>query len=229
MTQSDEPPQAAWTRRPRPAGSAVWRVVPLDSAFASLALALRAALALMVLLVAGRVALNLWGIAAAGDGDALDGEAWVDQYEALDRPLTATTLVVLLVTACLWLVWQYRLARSARPGELTRSPGWQVASWMIPVAVLWWPYQNVRDLWWRRSGGWGAATVGWWWSAIVAVLLIEVMVGAAQDNVDSVEDFRDLLILEATSALAALVAGLLALKIQGRLSSAAAPTGPDAG
>lgn len=218
MSEPDEEPRQPWTARPRPASAAVWETVPLDRGFATLAQALRAVLVIAVMLVGARVVLSLWGIGAAEDDIDLEGAAWRERYDSLDQPLTLATAVVLTLAAALWLTWQYRLARSSGPGELTRSPVWHVTSWFIPVAALWWPYQNVRDLWWRRSGGWGAATVGWWWSALIAVLLIEVMVASAQDNVASVEDFRDLLVLESAASLAALIAGVLALMIHGRLS-----------
>jgi len=29
---------------------------------------------------------------------------------------------------------------------LRRSPGWHVASWLIPVVSLWFPFQNMADL-----------------------------------------------------------------------------------
>lgn len=219
MSEPDEAPREPWTARPRPTTAAVWQPVQLDAGFTVLSRALRSLLVVAVLLISGRVLLSLWGIAAADPVEDLDTAAWIEEYDRLDQPLTAAILVVLALTAGLWLTWQYRLARAAAPGELTRSPVWHVTSWFIPVAGLWWPYQNVRDLWWRRAGGWGAATVGWWWSAMIAVLLIELMVAAAQDNVGSVQDFQDLLVLEAAAAVAALVAGVLALVIQGRLSA----------
>lgn len=223
MSESDETPRQPWTERPRPSSVVVWEQVPLDSGFTVLARALRAVLVLVAVLVGARIVLSLWGITIAADELELDGAAWLEPYDALDGPLTLVTAVVLAITAALWLTWQFRLARSATPAELSRSPVWHVTSWVIPVALLWWPYQNVRDLWWRRSGGWGAATVGWWWSALIAVLMIGIMVVSAQDNVESVQDFQDHLVLETAAAVAALVAALLALVIQGRLSDEMEP------
>ena len=53
-----------------------------------------------------------------------------------------------LAAGILLLIWQYRAAILAR--ELgytaTRSPGWGVAVWFLPVVNLWMPYQALRDL-----------------------------------------------------------------------------------
>jgi hypothetical protein len=49
-----------------------------------------------------------------------------------------------LVIVC---VWQFRAATAARAMRLpaTRSPGWGVAFWFIPIVNLWMPYQAIRD------------------------------------------------------------------------------------
>ncbi len=218
MSFSDADPLRRESDRPRPAGKVPWQTVPVGPGFATLSRVLQGALVVVTLLMASRVALTLWGIAAADDQVALEGSAWFADYDQLDDLLWLVTLAAFVLTAALWMTWQFRLARSASPGELTRSPVWHVTSWLIPVLGLWWPYQNVRDLWWIRSRGWGAATVGWWWAAVIAALFIDQMVTAAEDNVEAVQDFQDLLVLDTASAVAAFIAGALAVHIQGRLS-----------
>lgn len=230
MSSSDADPGRRDTDRPRPAGKVPWQQVPLGPGFALLSRALQTALVVTTLLLAGRVALSLWGMAAAEDEVALEGSVWFADYDAYDDLLLLVTVLALVLTAGLWLTWQFRLARSAASGELTRSPVWHVTSWFIPVLALWWPYQNIRDLWWLRSRGWGAATVGWWWAAVIAALLVDVMVTAAEDNVDSVQDFQDLLVLETASAFAAVIAGATALHLVSRLSERpVSPEGARAG
>lgn len=219
MSNSDADPLRRETDRPRPAGKVPWESVPLGPGFAVLARVLQVALVVVTLLMAARVALSFWGIAAADDEVAIEGSAWFADYDQLDALLSLVTVAALILTAALWMTWQFQLARSASPGELTRSPVWHVTSWVIPVLGLWWPYQNVRDLWWLRSRGWGAATVGWWWAAVIAALLVDQMVRAAGDNVEAVQDFQDLLVLQTASAVAAVIAGALAVHIQSRLSS----------
>ncbi len=47
----------------------------------------------------------------------------------------------------IFLIWQYRAARTARAlGYRTRhGPGWGVGAWFVPVVNLWVPYQSLAD------------------------------------------------------------------------------------
>ncbi len=53
-----------------------------------------------------------------------------------------------LGTMVAWLLWQFRLATSARVpvATLRHSPEWHVGGWFIPFAQLLWPVQDVSDL-----------------------------------------------------------------------------------
>jgi hypothetical protein len=46
-----------------------------------------------------------------------------------------------------WVVWQHRAntAASALGLPLTRSPGWGVGGWFIPLVNFWFPYEAARD------------------------------------------------------------------------------------
>lgn len=94
----------------------------------------------------------------------------------LDGALSIASVVI-------WLIWQHRLASSRRidPSYLRRTPGWHIGSWFIPIANLWMPYQNVKDLargvmspvdddgtgQWNDGRDRGIATrlLPWWWTA----------------------------------------------------------------
>ena len=83
---------------------------------------------------------------------APDVRADLQSFLSIGYGVLLLSSVVSLVAGVLWLVWQYKLAVSA-PTALRRSPGMHVASWFIPFANWWFPFQNISNLW--RSYGAG--------------------------------------------------------------------------
>jgi hypothetical protein len=65
------------------------------------------------------------------------GIIWGD---LLSLPLVAAEIIL--------MIWQYRAAIVARTlgYPMRYSPGWGVASWLVPIVQLWMPYIAVRDL-----------------------------------------------------------------------------------
>ena len=81
-------------------------------------------------------------------------------------------LVVFVVTAIVWCVWQHRAQRNAielADGKLEFTPGWAVGWWFVPFANFVKPFQTVRELWKASHGGHNArvvatwSAIGWWW------------------------------------------------------------------
>jgi len=74
------------------------------------------------------------------------------------------TSIAVFVAFVITLVWVHTAATTAaRLGiPATRSPGWAVGGFLIPVVNLWWPYQSVRDLF--PAGHPGRRVVGRWWA-----------------------------------------------------------------
>jgi hypothetical protein len=94
---------------------------------------------------------------------------------------TSLDLIVFIVTAVMWCVWQHRAHTNAiqlSGGGLRFTPGWAVGWWFIPVANLWKPFQAVRELWaashaadrWRTVGTW--PLIDWWWTLWIANVLV---------------------------------------------------------
>jgi hypothetical protein len=100
--------------------------------------------------------------------------------EASDRRLAllgVATLLVIVPTIVMWVVWQYR-AHSNLPAlgaaNLRYRPGWVVGWWFIPVANLAIPYLTMREL--HKASDPEAGAVEWkakrtspllwlWWGA----------------------------------------------------------------
>jgi hypothetical protein len=59
-------------------------------------------------------------------------------------PLVGLVAVAGVIIAC---VWQHRAATAARAlgFPATRTPGWGVGCWFVPIVNLWMPYQAIRD------------------------------------------------------------------------------------
>ncbi len=119
----------------------------------------------------GFVAHEIVGVAAMNRflaGEAGIGE--LDAYDARAVPFTFAVMGATLLTGLTWIIWQERAARRVKP-FLKRSPGWHAASWIIPVIALWFPYQNVSDLF-RLSRGSHPRWLGVWWGLWVGGSLL---------------------------------------------------------
>jgi hypothetical protein len=59
----------------------------------------------------------------------------------------STLILVGIVATVIGCIWQYRAASASRSLGLpsTRSPGWGVGCWFVPVVNLWMPYEAIRD------------------------------------------------------------------------------------
>lgn len=92
--------------------------------------------------------------------------------------------VLVALTGLVWLIWQFRAARGYSPARLRRSPGWHVASWLIPVLAWWWPWENIADLWRLAVGRLTWWVRAWWLGWVAGSLLTGVgaaLAGAAGD------------------------------------------------
>lgn len=153
----------------------------------------RLALAAQVLLLVtgavylATIAVELFGISAVTrylGGDA-SASPLLTTYDQFTLVVSILGLLVLIATAVVWVVWQFRVARQL-PGLTRRSAGWHAGSWFIPVVSLFFPYQNVSDLW-RAIGltrpSW---LIVWWllWVVGNAVLQISARVYQFAQSLD---------------------------------------------
>ena len=89
--------------------------------------------------------------------------------EVVFQLLALAAIALLVVTGVAWCAWQWRMAVSA-PDRLRREPHLHIGAWFIPVANLWWPIQNMNELWHAyephdaRGRGTGINLVVPWWT-----------------------------------------------------------------
>ncbi len=135
-----------------------------------------------------RLALGTFGVGIASD--FIDGGdtpfSLFDFYDQAGIALNVVSVLVTIATGVLWVVWQFHAAKHAI-GQTRRSPGWHAGSWFIPVVGLWFPYQNISDLW-RAFGrirpSW---LILWWllWLASAFVMQISARVSLAAEDLET--------------------------------------------
>ena len=82
--------------------------------------------------------------------------------------------IAVLVVGILFLIWFHKALSNARALglPLTRSPGWGVAGFFIPIVNFWFPYQSMRDL--LPEGNPARPLVGRWWACYLGASFVTV-------------------------------------------------------
>jgi hypothetical protein len=198
-----------WTlRKPVPLAP---RATEIGSGFARLSSALGVLLVLDLMVCAARVALYGWGVTAVLDAVEAGDVGTATSFDDLDRIFGVVQIVGILVTGVVWMVWQFRLARATQ--GLARTPALHAFSWIIPIAVLWMPFQNVRDLWARVVPARRALLLGWWWAGWLATEVVGRFASGARDGVDSRGELRAVLWTSLVTVSVGLATAILAVRI----------------
>ncbi|MCW2855074.1 MAG: hypothetical protein JWR52_689 [Marmoricola sp.] len=132
--------------------------------------------------------------------------------------MSIARVVLSLSTGICWAIWQFHLARSARPGELARDAGWHAGSWFLPFANLVMPFQNVRDLW-RRFVSLRTTIVTWWWTAFI-VSAVLVRFAPTERPAHALHDLHVRVGFMIADSIISLGAAVLAMQIVRRLTDA---------
>ena len=141
---------AAWATYPEvsvpaPLATTVGTSQLLPSGFTRVGRAVQVLLGLCGVMSLARIGVELWGLALLRS--AVEGNSSaLDLYSELSANFGFGAAAFLAITGVSWVVWQHRLATAVPRWKLRRSPGWHVGSWVIPLANLWFPFQNMTDL-----------------------------------------------------------------------------------
>lgn len=192
---------------------------------------IRVVAALTRWLIAASAAISLTDLMrdSSGAGSMLTvetgtGSAWVlylhDATAIVPEFLGA---LVFLVAAVCWLVWQYRAASSVRPGALRRGPGWQVGSWLIPIAMYWLPFQNIGDLSRASRARLSRGIRGAWWATWTVGNLCGALANVLSNRVDTFSEMRVALTVWTAADAIQIVAAVLAWIVIARITDAIAP------
>lgn len=105
------------------------------------------------------------------------GEASSDRlvllHDQIGLPLLLVTLVVWPLTAAWLSAARRHLVRTAPEFRHTRSDVWAGLGWVVPIVMLWFPYQVVRDVHRAAHRTWRSPllVIAWWasWLALLSV------------------------------------------------------------
>lgn len=203
-----------------------WEDSPLGAAPAlsrgwlRLGVAVRVGLALSVVALVAQALVSAWGLSMFEDALVTGDIARLERFDDLDFATSVALVVVMIATGIGWMVWQYQFARAVAPGSIRRGPGWHAWAWVTPVVGLWFPYQNVKDLWVRRQPT--TALLPLWWTAYLTMLVLDRAVSNLIDEAETVSDFKTLLGVDLAASLAGILAGILAIRVHQALSAAEA-------
>lgn len=144
-------------------------------AIAKLTMATQVLLIVCGVLSVATIGIESFGIIAVAD--FLNGyDTTIDRFEMYDQSTSAVSILsslFLVATGVLWVIWQYRVAKQVT-GRTRRSPGWHAGSWFVPIISLWFPYQNISDLWravGRTPPSW---QIIWWLLWVVGNYVIQI-------------------------------------------------------
>lgn len=159
---------------------------------------------------------ELFGIATLtsyidGDDSALDR---LDLYDQLSLIAGALSSLLALAAGVTWLIWQFRVAKHVG-GRTRRSPGWHAGSWFVPVINLWYPYQNIADLW-RAVGSRRPPWQIVWWVLWISSNCVGLFWGPFYLAAEYAETLRDSMwVFVAADALLLAAAPLAILVVRG--------------
>lgn len=200
MTQQSSPP-AGWYPAPHAENELrywdgiQWSAAPQPPAFRPLrrlSWAIGALVCVTALISIAAVVIDIWGLIAING--LLDGRTQIEELEAYDLAnlvVAVSSIPVMVAAGVCWWVWQYRAAvrvRATVAGGVRREPAWHVVSWIIPLVLLWFPFQNQKDL--ARASGAAISTslLGIWWALWIVSTAVTRASGPLMNVADTVPD-----------------------------------------
>jgi hypothetical protein len=135
------------------------------------------------------IAINVFAIVAAialrslllepgfGVETTPDQQARAEDADQRTMLIAAAQVLVFIVSGVLCLCWIHRMAFNSRirARYAQYTPGWAVGWYFIPIALLWKPYQAMKEIWKNSAEQAGprglepAGLLGWWWTAWIVV------------------------------------------------------------
>lgn len=142
-----------------------------------------------LMLVAGSYALMLIALVHQFKllGDLNNGvyegrDADYDRLASINDSAVGGAAILFLICFILSIVffcrWTHRVSSNAwalQPSAMTTTPGWAVGWYFIPLALLWKPYQAIREVWDVSASANTSGIAGIWWTFWI--------VGSLADNV----------------------------------------------
>ena len=155
--------------------------------------------------------------------------------EEFATALQITSAVFFVAAAVAWMVWLWAARRNAGVLDtwpFSRSQGWVIAGWLVPIVNLWFPKQIVDDTWLATERFLAPEDappprrpllVWAWWTAFVAyVILARVVQRMSGDTLDELNRLVTLeRVLDGVCVLAAVLGVTVIWRITRRQDAAA--------
>jgi hypothetical protein len=179
-------------------------------------------------------AIGLWSgwleidlLQRAADGATVT-EAEAAASDSRQALLGGLNFLVILITGIMFLTWTYLSNRNARALGATGmhfTPGWAVGWYFIPVAMLWKPYQALKETLkashpdsiedWRDAPP--PTILPIWWTLWIVSAFVDQAVLRAAFRAETVEQLLASSWIQLISNSLALPLGLVAIAIVGKL------------
>ncbi|MEU3605914.1 DUF4328 domain-containing protein [Streptomyces sp. NPDC035033] len=134
-----------------------------------------------------------------------------------------------LATIVLFLVWFHRVRRNADVWALdiqSRTPGWAIGAWFIPIANLWIPRAIAADIWrasrqdpYASDGAREMALLNSWWAFWVAGAVTDQVASRMYSRAETLDAWTTAAAWSLAGYLFTIAAGVLAILFVRRLTS----------
>lgn len=181
----------------------------------------RGLIALCCLVLATSIWLGSWLVRQLAliesNPEAVDREGF-ERLIPLELPMTFTWIGLMGAAAVAWIVWQTKLCSSSTVDahQLRRSSEWHGWSWFIPMLGLWYPYQNMGDLWRAVAGAERTTKMKvvlplWWLTFLSGGVLSRLSDFPIKEDSPSLEQLRSAAVLSLWADGALMASGILAI------------------
>ncbi|MGW7044487.1 DUF4328 domain-containing protein [Streptomyces avermitilis] len=189
---------------------------------------------------------NMYDVSGAlADGELGAGmQRKADRADALYAAAGVAQVAALIATMIVFLVWFYRVRVNAEvfaPDRQSKSRGWAIGGWFVPVVNLWFPRRIALDIW-DASGPdalWDGdlavaprpshARVNAWWMVWIVSLLADRVASTAYRKAETAPEIHEaagqMLFSDVVDMVAAALAILFVLRLT-RMQDEKARRGP---
>jgi hypothetical protein len=156
--------------------------------------------------------------------------AEVNDADDLLGTIALVGLLLLLATATVFIIWQWRSAKNNEALGRIRprySPGWSIGGWFVPLANLVIPVRIMQDLWqgsdpehrnfrdWHGLRRW--SVIGWWWAFYLAGNVLWYFAGSHSDG-QTLADIEQTENVRSVGSVLSAVAACLAIFVVHRIT-----------
>lgn len=134
-----------------------------------------------------------------------------------------------IATAVVFVIWFHRVRQNAgvfAPDTQTRTDGWAIGAWFIPLANLWIPRQIAVEVWrasrqdpYGPDGARELTVLNSWWTCFVVGLVLDRLSSSLYDQAETLDALTTAAAWSLAGYAFIVAAGILAILFVRRLTS----------